>query len=112
MSKYIESNQATVQDDKTLPVITSDSESQINLWEARAKREGIKPAFLAKVEVLNEAIRDIGLGRFQYELFITAGMFDIYGKYGAKVDGVKGLDGLRTIYVSQEKDRLRMRLII
>ena len=40
---------------------------------ALAKEAGIKPAFLAKVDVLNEAIREIGMGRFQYELFFTAG---------------------------------------
>ena len=40
---------------------------------AQAKAEGVKPAFLAKVEVLNQAIMEIGMGRFQYELFFTAG---------------------------------------
>ena len=39
----------------------------------KAAGEGIKPAFMAKVHVLNEAIKEIGMGRFQYELFITAG---------------------------------------
>lgn len=41
--------------------------------ESRAREAGIEPAFLAKVEVLNRAIKEIGLGRYQYELFITAG---------------------------------------
>ncbi len=67
MSKYLEPNY--VEEAKHV----SASSSEVTEWEARAKKEGIKPAFLAKVEVLNEAIRDIGMGRFQYELFITAG---------------------------------------
>ena len=53
--------------------IVTDLPIDLGASEARAKREGIKPAFLAKVEVLNEAIKDIGMGRFQYELFVTAG---------------------------------------
>lgn len=44
-------------------------------WEKRATAEGIEPAFMAKVEVLNAAIREIGMGRYQYELFFTAGRF-------------------------------------
>ncbi|CAK5284790.1 unnamed protein product [Mycena citricolor] len=39
----------------------------------KAKQEGIKPIFLAKVKVLNDAISECGLGRHQYELFFTAG---------------------------------------
>ncbi len=70
MSKYLEPNY--VEEAKDVPVVSASS-SEVTEWEARAKKEGIKPAFLAKVEVLNEAIRDIGMGRFQYELFITAG---------------------------------------
>ncbi|ORX35168.1 major facilitator superfamily domain-containing protein [Kockovaella imperatae] len=38
-----------------------------------AHGQGIKPAVMAKVQVLNEAIKEIGMGRFQYELFFTAG---------------------------------------
>ena len=45
---------------------------------ALAKEAGIKPAFLAKVDVLNEAIKEIGMGRFQYELFFTAGEWKIF----------------------------------
>ncbi len=41
----------------------------------KAAGEGIKPAFMAKVHVLNEAIKEIGMGRFQYELFCTAGKY-------------------------------------
>lgn len=41
--------------------------------EFRAREAGIEPAFLAKVDILNKAIKEIGMGRFQYELFITAG---------------------------------------
>lgn len=38
-----------------------------------AKEAGIKPAFLAKCELINEAIKEIGMGRYQIELFFTAG---------------------------------------
>jgi hypothetical protein len=37
----------------------------------RAHREGLEPAFLAKVELLNGALAEIGMGRYQYELFIS-----------------------------------------
>lgn len=33
--------------------------------EAEAIREGIRPVFLAKVRVLNKAIADLGMGRYQ-----------------------------------------------
>ncbi|KAJ7176818.1 MFS general substrate transporter [Mycena filopes] len=39
----------------------------------RAHLEGIKPIFLAKVKVLNEAIAECGMGRYQWELFLSAG---------------------------------------
>ncbi|KAJ7916777.1 MFS general substrate transporter [Mycena leptocephala] len=38
----------------------------------KAHQEGIKPIFLAKVKVLNEAIAECGLGRY-WELFFSAG---------------------------------------
>ncbi|ORX38077.1 MFS general substrate transporter [Kockovaella imperatae] len=38
-----------------------------------AREEGMRPAFYAKVNVLNDAIFEIGMGRYQLELFITAG---------------------------------------
>lgn len=41
--------------------------------EAEAIREGIRPVFLAKVRVLNKAIADLGMGRYQWELFVSAG---------------------------------------
>ena len=43
--------------------------------EARdlAAQGGMRPAFYAKCNVLNEAILEIGFGRYQWELFFTAG---------------------------------------
>lgn len=37
-----------------------------------AHDNGITPVFYAKVECLNQAIREIGMGRYQWELFISA----------------------------------------
>lgn len=54
-----------------LPI--QDAESLHSEFMLRAKQEGIQPAFLAKVTVLNRALADIGMGRYQWELFITAG---------------------------------------
>ena len=34
---------------------------------AHAKREGIQPAFYAKVRVLNAALAELGMGRYQWE---------------------------------------------
>ncbi|KAJ7182108.1 hypothetical protein C8R46DRAFT_553164 [Mycena filopes] len=45
----------------------------VNTTEEKARREGVKPMFLAKVNVLNQAIVECGLGRYQWELFISAG---------------------------------------
>ncbi|TXT09236.1 hypothetical protein VHUM_02710 [Vanrija humicola] len=50
-----------------------DTESLVSDITLTAKREGIKPAFLAKVDLLNKAIAEIGMGRYQYELFFSAG---------------------------------------
>ncbi|KAJ7312934.1 MFS general substrate transporter [Mycena albidolilacea] len=50
----------------------ADDRSDQMLLE-KAELEGIKPIFLAKVKVLNEAIAECGLGRYQWELFFSAG---------------------------------------
>lgn len=41
-----------------------------------ARSEGVKPAFVAKVGVLSQAIAECGMGRYQWDLFITAGKYD------------------------------------
>lgn len=84
------------------PLPTTDSPSKQNALEsqidpmdkfAQAKAEGVKPAFLAKVSVLNQAIAEIGMGRFQWELFFTAGeCLVIFPPSDA--DGCKVSDGL------------------
>jgi hypothetical protein len=53
--------------------IPHDAASLISEQTLLAKKEGIKPAFLAKVNVLNAALHEIGMGRYQWELFVTAG---------------------------------------
>ncbi len=53
--------------------VMPEVESVLSETIEAAQREGIKPAFYAKVNVLNEAIHEIGMGRYQWELFITAG---------------------------------------
>ncbi|KAJ7665794.1 synaptic vesicle transporter SV2 [Mycena rosella] len=60
-----------VQDD-TADLKTGD-DSSIQALIDRAHLEGIKPIFLAKVKVLNGAITDCGMGRYQWELFFSAG---------------------------------------
>lgn len=42
-------------------------------YMALAKAEGINPAFMAKVVVLNKAMNELGMGRYQWELFFTSG---------------------------------------
>lgn len=56
----------------------NDSESatasdDISEYVALAKAEGINPAFMAKVAVLNSAMNELGMGRYQWELFFTSG---------------------------------------
>jgi hypothetical protein len=58
-------------DEKKSPPHAHDAESLVSETTLRAQKEGIKPAFLAKVEVLNRALAEIGMGRYQYELFIS-----------------------------------------
>jgi hypothetical protein len=58
--------------------INTDSESATVLddtseYMALAKAEGINPAFMAKVAVLNKAMNELGMGRYQWELFFTSG---------------------------------------
>jgi hypothetical protein len=56
----------------------NDSESatvsdDISEYVALAKAEGINPAFMAKVAVLNKSMNELGMGRYQWELFFTSG---------------------------------------
>jgi hypothetical protein len=58
--------------------INTDSESATVMddtseYMAMAKHEGINPAFMAKVTVLNKAMNELGMGRYQWELFFTSG---------------------------------------
>lgn len=51
----------------------TDSASAIAEMRELARASGTRPAFYAKVNVLNRAISEIGMGRYQWELFVTAG---------------------------------------
>ena len=58
--------------------INTDTESNTVMddtseYMALAKHEGINPAFMAKVTVLNKAMNELGMGRYQWELFFTSG---------------------------------------
>lgn len=55
-------------DSESATVLDDTSEYMLN-----AKREGINPAFMAKVVVLNGAMAELGMGRYQWELFFTSG---------------------------------------
>jgi len=50
----------------------SSEETKVD-YNNQAAAEGLEPAFLAKVHILNHAMKEIGMGRYQYELFFTAG---------------------------------------
>ena len=41
--------------------------------ESRAAAEGIDAVFLAKVQVINRGLADCGFGRYQWQLFFSAG---------------------------------------
>lgn len=56
-----------------VPRQQDDTESLRSEMYTQAKREGVKPAFLAKVHLINEAIAETGMGRYQWELFFTSG---------------------------------------
>ncbi len=67
MSRFTKENKHITQEKQTqsesdLPV--QDAESLHSELMLRAKQEGIQPAFLAKVTVLNTALADIGMGRY------------------------------------------------
>ncbi|KAM0746088.1 MFS general substrate transporter [Meredithblackwellia eburnea MCA 4105] len=51
----------------------SAKEASLRSFELLAKGEGVKPVFLAKVNVLNQAIQECGMGWYQYKLSISAG---------------------------------------
>ncbi|KAJ7677924.1 MFS general substrate transporter [Mycena polygramma] len=61
-----------VQDNTAVDDTKPDDRSDQLLLD-RAHLEGIKPIFLAKVKVLNTAIAECGMGRYQWELFLSAG---------------------------------------
>lgn len=52
---------------------TADTESLNSDITLAAQEEGIDPAFYAKVQVLNRALSEIGMGRYQWELFFSGG---------------------------------------
>lgn len=47
--------------------------ASVTSTEATAREEGIQPIFLAKVRVLNDALAEIGMGTYQWKLFVSAG---------------------------------------
>lgn len=51
-----------------------------------ARQEGVKPAFVAKVGVLSNAIAEAGMGRYQWDLFITAGECNQVRQISEKMD--------------------------
>lgn len=51
----------------------ADTESLNSDITLAAQEEGIDPAFYAKVQVLNRALSEIGMGRYQWELFFSGG---------------------------------------
>lgn len=51
----------------------ADAESLNSDITLVAAQEGIDPAFYAKVQVLNKALAEIGMGRYQWELFFSGG---------------------------------------
>jgi hypothetical protein len=58
--------------------INNDAESATVMddtseYMALAKAEGINPAFMAKVALLNRSMNELGMGRYQWELFFTSG---------------------------------------
>ncbi|KAI5475841.1 MFS domain-containing protein [Pseudohyphozyma bogoriensis] len=55
-------------------VLDVDLKEPSALLEGYARREGLSPVFFAKVEVINKAIAEIGMGRYQYKLFVATGM--------------------------------------
>ncbi|KAJ7267209.1 major facilitator superfamily domain-containing protein [Mycena rebaudengoi] len=66
------------QDDHTVEKVLNektadDSSSSVQQLIDKAHAEGIKPIFLAKVKVLNDSILECGMGRYQWELFFSAG---------------------------------------
>lgn len=45
----------------------------VSAIEETARKEGVRPIFLAKVKVLNNAITEVGMGKYQWLLFLSAG---------------------------------------
>lgn len=50
-----------------------DTESMISDVALIAEQEGLKPTFVAKCNIINKALSDIGMGRYQWELFFAGG---------------------------------------
>lgn len=48
-------------------VVYADNESLTSDHTLVAQQEGIQPIFVAKCSVLNKALADIGMGRYQWE---------------------------------------------
>ncbi|KAK4051428.1 hypothetical protein OIV83_002912 [Microbotryomycetes sp. JL201] len=47
--------------------------AEVASQESLARKEGVSAAFLAKCKVLNTAMSEIGMGRYQWYLFLSAG---------------------------------------
>ncbi|BEJ15703.1 hypothetical protein CspHIS471_0503080 [Cutaneotrichosporon sp. HIS471] len=50
-----------------------DTESVISDVTLVAQQEGLKPTFVAKVNVINRALAEIGMGKYQWEMFLAGG---------------------------------------
>jgi len=67
-------SQPSRDDAEKLPVTKGDASSGYDeSLESRAAREGIDAVYLAKVQVINRALADCGFGRYQWQLFFSAG---------------------------------------
>lgn len=50
-----------------------DTESVVSDVTLVAQQEGLKPTFVAKCNVINRALAEIGMGKYQWELFFAGG---------------------------------------
>jgi hypothetical protein len=65
-------------DDKSLPSPTNVTDGDLSgdtysINKGEAAIDGVDPIYAAKARVLNVAIQEIGMGRYQWQLFFVIG---------------------------------------
>lgn len=73
LQHLLQSHEVEDMDDKTEPEITSGTASDDDIAAPPVLKGAIDPVYEAKAQTLNNAVQDIGMGWYQWQLFVVVG---------------------------------------